>query len=185
MTTLGTPMNVRPGPARLVRETGAAPRSLASAVQASVRAIESATLRSAARHDGGLAFRPKVLLALLTYCYAHQIYGSAQVENLMRHEVNLRQLCDELPDAEVLRSFRRDNTEALHGCLTAALRFLAEQKVAQGLLSRVNEVQLAEEARRRIIMAAFTDSMELDGQPTAHAPVDLFYLFANGSGTAH
>jgi hypothetical protein len=44
----------------------------------------------------------------------------------------------------------------------AALCFLAEQKVLEGILTNVNEAQLAEEAGRRITMAMFIDTM-LDG----------------------
>ena len=69
--------------------------------------------------------------------------------------------------------------------LAAGLRFLNEQKVAQGLLTHVNEARLAEEASRRIIMAMFTDSMSMDKDQTSDVPMDLCYLFANGGGQAH
>jgi hypothetical protein len=42
------------------------------------------------------------------------------------------------------------------------LRYQAEEKVAKGLLVKVNEKRVAEEARRRITMAMFTDSMDLE-----------------------
>ena len=90
-----------------------------------------------------------------------------------------------MPDARTLRRFRRENREALLTCLKAGLRFLNEQKVAQGLLTHVNEARLAEEASRRIIMAMFTDSMSMDKDQTSDVPIDLCYLFANGGGQAH
>jgi hypothetical protein len=46
----------------------------------------------------------------------------------------------------------------------AALRFLLEQKISAGALTKVDGPQLAEEAGRRIIMAAFADSLELNGE---------------------
>ena len=45
-----------------------------------------------------------------------------------------------------------------------ALRFIGEQKISLGVLTKVSDTQLAEEASRRIIMATFIDSMELDGE---------------------
>src|SRR5262245_56113999 len=52
------------------------PRTLIEAVQAVVRAVEEDTLRPVARPDPGLAYEPKALLALLTYCYARKAFGS-------------------------------------------------------------------------------------------------------------
>jgi hypothetical protein len=69
-----------------------------------------------------------------------------------------------LPDARALRRFRAENRAAIHRCLVAALRFLVEQKISAGVLTKVNGPQLAEEAGRRIVMAAFADGLELDGE---------------------
>ena len=67
----------------------------------------------------------------------------------------------------------------------AALRFLADQKVADGIVTKVSEAQLAEDASRRIIMSMFIDSTELDGDGASDAPVELCYLFANRGARAH
>ena len=125
-----------------------------------------------------MACQPATLLTVLAYCYALQIYGSTEVEALLRQDANLRGICHQFPGARVIRRFRRENREALQVCLEAALRFVAEQKVAQGIISRVNETTLAEEARRRIVMAMFIDSMELDKDQSTDTPTDLCYLIA-------
>ena len=144
--------------------TATAPRSLTEAVQTAVRKIDESTLCPVARHDAGVAFQPKTLLALLSYCYACQIYGSAQIEDDMARDAKFRQLChEEFPSACVLCRFRRENREAVRNCLTDALGFLAEQKVEEGVVTKVSPAHLAEEATRRITMAMFIDSMELDG----------------------
>ena len=123
-----------------------------------------AILRPVARRDAGLAFQPKALLALLSYCYARQIYASAEIEDVVRRDVNFRQLCqNEIPDEWVLRSFRRHNREAIQFCLMTALCFVAEEKVREGIVTKVNKAGFAEEAQRRIIMAMFLDSAALDG----------------------
>jgi hypothetical protein len=105
----------------------------------------------------------KTLLALLAFCYARQIYGSIEVVTRLRYDEGLRGLCEELtPDPDTIRQFRTENRQALDFCLQAALRFQAEEKVARGLLTKVNDERVAEEARRRITMAMFTDSMDLE-----------------------
>ena len=162
------------------------PRLLAQAVQAAVQGVDEGRLEPVVRHDNGQAVRPKVLLALLSFCYARQTYGSAEVAAWLEREGNFRQFSQsEVPDAATLCRFRRENRELLHHCLTATLRFLVEQKVAAGLVTKVSQAQLAEEASRRIIMAMFIDSVELEADARAEAPVDLCYLFANGRGLAH
>ena len=183
MTALDTTPNVRPcGAWSLAPEDNCAstqPHSLAQAVNAAARAVDERSLAPATRSQAPLAFQPRSLLALLTFCYARQVYGSVEVEARLRRDLSLRQLCrNEIPDARTLRRFCSENREALEGCLKIALRFLAEQKVAQGILSRVNETHLAEEAGRRIVMAMFTDSMELDKDRPAEARMEISYLVA-------
>ena len=167
MTALEPRTDVRSSAARhliasdLVADSS--PHCLAEAVQMAVREVDDCTLAPIARPDAGLAFQPKTLLALLSYCYAREIYGSAHIEDDMARDEKFRQLCrHEFPGAGILRRFRRENREALRRCLTAALSFLAEQKVERGVVTRVNPAHLAEEATRRITMATFIDSMELD-----------------------
>lgn len=190
MTTVEPTRNARPGPNRLLPETEnfatAEPASLIQAVQAAVRAADQSRLVPLVWHDAGPVYQPKMLLALLSYSYALQIYSSAEIEKLMRRDTQLRQLCyNQLPDARIICRFRRENREAIRRCLEAALSFLAEQKVANGFVTRIRATHLAEEASRRIITAMFIDSMELNGDQTPEASVDLCYLFANGRARAH
>ena len=190
MTTVEPKTNLRAGMGQCPRPTCASSAterfSLAETLQAAARGLDADRLRPVAPSDAGLACQPRTLLTLLAYCYASQIYGSADVEAVLRSDPNFRSLCrDQLPDARLIRRFRRENREALGVCLEAALRFTAEQKVAQGLITRVNEERIAEEARRRIIMAMFTDSMELDKDQTSDTPVDLCYLIAKDGSRGH
>ena len=168
MTTLEPITNPQPTTTLNViapRDLASRPRSLAQAVQATVRTVDEATLRPVARRDAGLALQPKALLALLSYCYACQIYASAQVEDVVRRDENFRKLChNEVPDEWVIRSYRHHNREAIQFCLMTALCYMAEEKVRQGIVAKVNVVSFAEEAKRRIIMAMFLDSVALDGE---------------------
>lgn len=160
--------------------------SLAQAVEAAARFADERTLAPVAGADGRLDFQPRTLLALLTYCYARQVYGSREVEARLRGDQSLRQLCgEELPDARVLRRFRCENHGAIECCLRAALRFLAREKIAQGFVTRVSDAHLAEEARRRMTTAMFIDSLELDKEQGADGPIELGYLFAKERALVH
>ena len=190
MTTVEPKTNLRAGLGQCPRPTCASSAterfSLAETLQAAARGLDTDRLRPVGPSDAGLACQPRTLLTLLAYCYASQIYGSADVEAVLRSDANFRSLCrDRFPDARLIRRFRRENRDALEACLEAALRFMAEQKVAQGLITRVSEARIAEEARRRIIMAMFTDSMELDKDQTSDTPVDLCYLIAKDGSRGH
>jgi hypothetical protein len=170
------PTRCLPAPERLAETE---PCSLVRAVQAAVHAMDAISLRAVAGADAGALCEPRMLLALLSYNYARQIYSSATIEHSIRADAELRQICrHQLPDAQILLRFRRDNREALQQCLQFTLRHLADNKLAEGIVTRVSDACLAEEANRRIIMAMFTDSMETKRNGTAEPPVDLCYLVA-------
>ena len=164
-----------------------ATHSLAKIVQAAAWSAQAGMRDNFAQHAGaGPPFAPRQLLVLLSYCYAHQIYSSRVIERMLRRDEDVVRLCPAgLPDREDLLRFRNENREALHFCLTAALRFLFEKKVAAGLVTRMGEAQLAEEANRRIITAIFLDSMGVEGEEAPVGSVDLCYLVANSSARVH
>src|SRR5437868_3456445 len=138
--------------------------SLLAAVHDAVRGMNQKTLCRVASPDAGVAFQPVTLLALITYCYAHEIYGSSEVEDLMRRDRNFRKLCgQEFPGPRVIQRFRRENREAIHDCLCAALSNQYSRNVAAGRVTRIHEDRISDEATRRIIMAMFIDNMELNG----------------------
>lgn len=130
------------------------PRTLEQAIQAAVDGIEDQALKPLSADSSQPFAQARAVLALLAGCYARQIYSSAAAADLAAHAPDFPWLWWEaLPDARDLRRFRAENH--------AALRFQVEQKIFAGVLTRVNTPQLAEEAGRRIVMAAFADSMEM------------------------
>ena len=152
-TAIGLPA---PVPAPVSR-----PQSLAEAVQAAVRVVPEAALRRVARLDAGLAFQPKILLALLTYCYARDIYASTEIEDALRRDAQFRQLCqNEFPGARVIRRFRRENRTAMHDCLMRTLRWQAEHN-GECSACPASPTLLEEEADRRLTLAMMLD-MESD-----------------------
>ena len=104
----------------------------------------------------GLAFQPRSLLAVLTYCYATDIYGSQEVEDLMRSDGVFRSVCgDDVPDAHTLRRFRRHNHDALEHCLFSVLRLLADQRGAHPA-----DAEVIEDAHQRLNTAVLMDLHE-------------------------
>jgi len=137
---------------------------LNQAIQAAVDGIADGELCPLETGAGSSLEQSRAVLALLVNCYVHEIYGSADVASLMGGApVFSDRWWEPLPDGHALRRFRSDNLRAIQHCLQAALRFRGEQKIRSGFVTKVNGAQPAEEARRRITMAAFADSMELDG----------------------
>lgn len=165
----------------LADQRGTAPRSafarpverldLASSVLDAVARVNPRTLQPVAPPDAGAAFQPRVLLAVLTYCYARGIYASEDVEAFLREDELFRLLCgNEFPDERTLRRFRRHNREALQACLEATcarvLAHLPERGAAGERLptsdGTVDPRQIAEHAAQRIEQAILIDSMAGD-----------------------
>jgi len=140
--------------------TRSKPASLLQAVQAAAQKVEHRLLRPVVENEGSLAFQPRVLLALITFCYARQIYASTDIEAVLARDPAFCQACqNRFPPARVIRQFRRENREALQICLLEVLSFLACQKLENGLVTRVSKTFLAAEASRRLVMAGCLDNM--------------------------
>jgi len=160
--------------------------TIQGAVQAALDAAENGPFDRLASEGAWAPARTRVILALLALCYAGQVYGSrAAARQIARDPDFLRLAGEASPDICTLRRMRAEHRETLHRCLVAALRFVAEQKIALGVVTKVNGPQLDREASRRIVMAAFTDSLELDGERGAGSPVEYSILFATKPTQAH
>ncbi|MGO8700061.1 MAG: hypothetical protein ACLQVY_20425 [Limisphaerales bacterium] len=141
----------------------AGPRTIRQAIEAAVQAIDDDSLQGLSPEESPPFAQARAMLASLTLCYARQIYRSTDAACVVARDLSFPCLYGgELPDACVLRRFRAENREAIQRCLTAALHFLVEQKVSSGVVTKVSAPQVAEEARRRVIIAMFEDSTEQD-----------------------
>jgi hypothetical protein len=136
--------------------------------------------------DDGLPLDSRMLLALLACCYTCQVYRSADVATAICRDITFRDRClGAAPSARTIRRFRRRNRAVLHIVLVAGLRVLAEQKLEARLIRRICEDSLEDEARRRIIMAMFIDSMEMKREQTSDVPTEMGYLFAKPDQQGH
>jgi hypothetical protein len=144
------------------------------------RAINESDLRPVAPAAAGLAFRPRTLLALVTYCYANAIYGSEDIEAAMREDATFRRMCgDEFPDWRKVRHFRRQNRAVIHHCLVETFRRILGQRASDptavpsvplpersrcGAMPAdgLSDQQLSDEANERIERAMIMDTMASD-----------------------
>lgn len=144
--------------------TSDAPRSPAEAVRLAVNSVDCRPLQPVAPPGAGLAYQPESLLALIVYCYTRGVYGSAEIEDSLWRDRELRELAGhDVPDAKMLRRFRRLNRECLHECLSVALGFLTGPGGTTGWEGVSRQNLLAGEAHRRIARAMFIDQMESEG----------------------
>jgi hypothetical protein len=172
MTTLEPRTNLRPNVSVSLPQFGSTPApetrvvsgNPTETVRNAVRNVDESVLRPVARRDSGVACQPRTLLALLIYCYARGIYGSVAIERLMHKDTAFRALCrDEFPGASLLRRFRRENRAVVQSCLAEVLRHRAAPLPAEGRPLAQNPEQFAEDASRRLDMAACLDTLEIEG----------------------
>ncbi|HWN96992.1 MAG TPA: transposase [Methylomirabilota bacterium] len=172
MTTLDTPTSTslraarcltlpQPPPTTQIenndRSRVAAAMSPAQAVQVAARAISRNALHPVCSPATGVAFHPRALLAVLTYCYASEVFSSDDIEDLMLRDANFRAFCgNQVPDARTLRRFRRYNREAIETCLSAVLRALAEQSG-----THPTDAEVFEQAHRKLANAVLMDMPEI------------------------
>ena len=142
---------------------GGAPRTATVLVQLAVDAIDQTILKPPSPDAISPCSQARAVLGLLVNCYLHQIYSSRKAAELAAHDPEFPWFWwEDYPDAPVVRRFREENSVMIHQCLTNALHLMAEeQNKFAGTINKING-QHAREASRRITMASYVDSMELD-----------------------
>ena len=133
--------------------------SLTTAVQTAVATIDDAEVVLPPAREMSIA-DAKRLLALLVWCYANELYSSAEIHVRLRRAGTTELWEHSEPGLGDICRFRAENRLALERCLKMALHFLAEQKVAAGVVTKVNQAAIAAEASRRLITSIFIDSIE-------------------------
>jgi transposase len=79
------------------------------------------------RGCGSEQFPPRMMLALLIYCYSHGIFGSRRIEAATHQHLSVRYLGGNThPDHDTICKFRRENFEAIAGCFLRVLELARE-----------------------------------------------------------
>lgn len=79
------------------------------------------------RGTGSAQYHPRMMLALLIYCYANGIFSSRRIEKATYRDVGVRYLtADTHPDHDSVATFRREHFDAVAGCFVRVLELAKE-----------------------------------------------------------
>ena len=82
------------------------------------------------RGSGSKQYHPRMMLALLIYCYANGVFGSRRIEAATYRDIAVRYLCaDTHPDHDTICKFRRENVEAISASFVQVLQLAQELKL--------------------------------------------------------
>jgi transposase len=82
------------------------------------------------RGTGSAQYPPRMMLALVIYCYANGIFGSRRIERATYRDIAVRYLTGNThPDHDTIAKFRRENFEAVAECFLGVLELAKEMKI--------------------------------------------------------
>ncbi len=92
-----------------------------------VEGLRLSRLKVNRRGSGSEQYPPKMMLALLVYCYANGIFSSRRIERATYRDVAVRYLSgDTHPDHDTICTFRRENFEAVGEAFLQVLQLARE-----------------------------------------------------------
>ena len=82
------------------------------------------------RGTGSAQYHPRMMLALLVYCYANGIFGSRRIERATYRDVGVRYVASNChPDHDTICAFRRNNFDAVAKAFEQVLLLAKELKL--------------------------------------------------------
>ena len=82
------------------------------------------------RGTGSAQYHPRMMLALLVYCYANGIFGSRRIERATYRDLGVRYVASNChPDHDTICAFRRNNFEAVAKAFEQVLLMAKELKL--------------------------------------------------------
>ena len=89
------------------------------------------------RGTGSAQYHPRMMLALLIYCYANGIFSSRRIERATHRDIGVRFIAANLhPDHDTIARFRRENFAAVSESFLQVLLLARELKLLRvGLVS--------------------------------------------------
>jgi len=129
-----------------------------------VNLVDLAQFRFNERGCGSEQFPPRMMLALLIYCYSHGIFGSRRIEAATHQHLSVRYLAGNThPDHDTICKFRRENFEAIAGCFLRVLELARELGLLRVGTVAIDGTRLAASAskHRNITYARAGELIEL------------------------
>lgn len=105
---------------------------LAHFVVAAVERVPLSQFQVNTRGTGSAQYHPRMMLALLVYCYANGIFSSRRIERASYRDIGVRYvMANTHPDHDTICKFRRENLEAVQSGFTEVLLLAKELKLLQ------------------------------------------------------
>ena len=105
---------------------------LAHFVIAAVERVDMGAFKVNRRGSGSAQYHPRMMLALLIYCYANGIFSSRRIERATRRDIGVRFVAaNSHPDHDTIASFRRDNMAAVAESFLQVLLLAKELKLVK------------------------------------------------------
>ena len=118
-----------------------------------IEAVEGMPLTSFkvnCRGTGSQQYPPKMMLALLIYCYANGIFSSRRIERATYRDIGVRYLTgDTHPDHDTICTFRRENFQAVTETFLNVLQLAHELGVLKVGTISVDGTKIAANASKR------------------------------------
>ena len=110
---------------------------LAHFVIEAVERVEMSAFKVNHRGTGSAQYHPRMMLALLIYCYANGIFSSRRIERATHRDIGVRFVAANVhPDHDTIATFRRDNLAAFGESFLQVLLLAKELKLVKvGLVS--------------------------------------------------
>ncbi|HTZ19809.1 MAG TPA: transposase, partial [Opitutaceae bacterium] len=108
------------------------------------------------RGTGSEQYPPRMMLALLIYCYATGVFSSRKIERLTHQDVSVRYLCANThPDHDTIAAFRARHRELFQRSFSAVVQLARELKLVHlGTVHIDGTKILADAAKRQTLDAA-------------------------------
>lgn len=144
-------------------------RQLLKMVLEAVQAVDPG--RFSSKELRSAAFRPQMMLTLLSYCYTASIYGSDDIEWAISHDKTVRYICARTyPDWQAIKRFRRRHREMLQETIAGVLKQAWACKFDEGEVAYngyewfESELmdQVSAAAAERLDLAALMDGADSD-----------------------
>ena len=115
-----------------------------------VEGMNLASLKVNRRGTGSEQYPPKMMLALLIYCYANGIFSSRRIERSTYRDIAVRYLtADTHPDHDTICAFRRENFQAVSEAFLNVLALARELGVLKVGTISVDGTKIAANASKR------------------------------------
>ncbi|MFQ5467080.1 MAG: transposase [Kiloniellaceae bacterium] len=110
---------------------------LAHFVIAAVERVEMSAFKVNHRGTGSAQYHPRMMLALLIYCYANGIFSSRRIERASYRDIGVRFVAANVhPDHDTIATFRRENFQAVAESFLQVLLLARELKLLKlGIVS--------------------------------------------------